>query len=141
VSARPESEPTELGSSLPEHPQGRDALGWFCFVFHFVVMIYIVLGWLVPIRASLIFYIAFLPLVFVQWQFNKNSCVLNNIESLLRTGNWRSPVKSEEGVWLLTVVQGLTGWSWLTPRMMDVFTNSVMALLWLLGLSRLEGWI
>jgi len=141
VSAHPGEEPTELGAALPEHPAKRDAFGWFCFVFHFVVMIYIVLGWLIPVGAALIFYVAFLPLVFIQWQFNKNSCVLNNIESLARTGRWRSPTSSEEGVWLLTLARSVTGWMWLTPRIMNAFTNSVMALLWLLGFSHLKGWI
>jgi hypothetical protein len=141
VSATPHENPPELGTSLPERPAKRDALGWFCFYFHFAVMITIVFGWLVPVDAVLVFYLVFLPAVFIQWQFNKNSCVLNNIESLIRTGNWRSEANAEEGAWLLTLATDLTGWKWLTARMIDGFTHAVMASLWLLGLAHLKGWI
>ena len=67
----------------------RDALGQTCFALHFAVMLFIVFGWALPQAGALVFYLVFLPAVVVQWQFNKNSCVLNNGESLLRTGRWR----------------------------------------------------
>ena len=87
-----DDESPALASALPSDvAETRDALGNFCFYLHFAVMIYIVLGWLVPVQALLIFYVGFLPLVAVQWQFNKNSCVLKNLESLIRTGQWRDP--------------------------------------------------
>jgi hypothetical protein len=131
--------PPELGGALPQHPQKRDLLGNFCFYFHFVVMLYIVLGWLVPLRGGLIFYLVFLPAVFLQWQVNKNSCMLNNIESWLRSGQWRDPNNREEGAWLQTLVNDLTGWD-ITARQMDLFINGVLVLLWGLGLYHLLGW-
>ncbi|MBI3676813.1 MAG: hypothetical protein HY243_09385 [Proteobacteria bacterium] len=131
--------PPELGGVIPEHPQKRDLLGIFCFYFHFVVMLYIVLGWLVPLQAALGFYLVFLPGVFAQWQFNKNSCVLNNIESWLRTRQWRDPNNREEGAWLQTLINDLTGWG-ITARQMDLFTNGVLVLLWGLGLYHLFWW-
>ena len=117
----------------------RDLLGNVCFYFHFAVMLYIVLGWLLPPRAALVFYLVFLPGVALQWQFNKNACVLNNIESWLRSGSWRDPGNREEGQWLLTLVGDVTGLRF-TPAQMDAFTYGVLAVLWGLGLWHLLGW-
>jgi hypothetical protein len=115
----------------------RDLLGRLFFWLHFGVMLYIVLGWSAPSRAALVFYELFLPAVAIQWWFNKNSCVLNNVESKIRTGRWRNPSNPEEGAWLLTLVR-----SWLhvpiTPSQMDVLTYGVLVVLWGVGLWRLS---
>lgn len=127
-------------SALPSHAaEKRDALGNFCFYLHFAVMIYIVLGWAVPLHAALYFYMGFLPAVAVQWQFNKNSCVLNNIESLLRSGQWRDPNNKEEGAWLQTLAFNLTGILFKNWQM-DAFTYFVLAIFWSAALSHLLWW-
>jgi len=117
----------------------RDALGTACFVLHFAIMLYIVLGWVAPWRGALLFYAGFLPAVAIQWLFNKNSCVLNNLESLIRTGSWRDPANEEEGAWLLTLARDTLGLR-ATPAQMDVFIYIVLACLWGLGLAHLLGW-
>jgi hypothetical protein len=118
---------------------GRDHLGSICFYLHFAVMIYIVTGWLIPVRAALMVYAFFLPSIAIQWRFNKNSCLLNNAESFLRTGSWRSPANPEEGAWLGTLARDALGIE-PTPLQVDLFTYAVMALLWGLGLWHLSGW-
>jgi hypothetical protein len=133
-----EPEPV-LESALPEAPQTRDLLGNFCFYLHFAVMLFIVLGWLVPWWPVEMFYLVFLPGVAIQWLFNKNSCVLNNIESFMRTGSWRDPGNTEEGAWLLTLVRNVLRLP-VTHGQMDAFTYSVLALLWLLGLGHFLRW-
>ena len=133
-----EPEPV-LESALPEAPQKRDLLGNLCFYLHFAVMLFIVLGWLVPWRPIEMLYLIFLPGVAVQWQFNRNSCVLNNLESIIRTGSWRDPGNPEEGAWLLTLVRNVLRLP-VTPGQMDAFTYAVLALLWLLGLGHFLGW-
>jgi len=106
-----DDESPALASALPsEVAEKRDALGSVCFYLHFAVMIYIVIGWLVPVAAMLVFYLCFLPAVAIQWQFNKNSCVLNNVESLIRSGQWRDPHNKEEGAWLLTLATSVLGY-------------------------------
>ena len=105
----------------------RDGLGWFCFHHHIAVMIYIVFGWLVPLHAALLFYLVFLPAVALQWRFNKNSCVLNNVESLIRTGHGATPNNREEGAWLLTLAQSTLGIP-VTPAQVDAFTYAVLVL-------------
>jgi hypothetical protein len=131
---------SELESAIPLAPRKRDALGQVCFVLHFLPLIYVVTGWLAPWRGALIFYLVFLPAMFLQWKLNKSSCVLNNIESLIRTGRWRNPSNREEGAWLRTLVNDKTGWN-LSRRQMDAFINGVMLLFWGLGFARLRGWI
>jgi|SRR5579864_3142379 len=115
----------------------RDLLGRLCFWLHFAVMLYILVGWVAPSRAALIFYELFLPAVAAQWWFNQNSCVLNNLESKIRTGSWRSPANPEEGAWLLTLLQRWFGIP-ITPFQVEVLTYAVLALLWAVGLWRLN---
>ncbi|MGD0190557.1 MAG: hypothetical protein ABSD74_07435 [Rhizomicrobium sp.] len=119
-------------------PTRRDLLGQACFILHFAVMLYVVVGWVAPWRPALVFYAFFLPAVATQWLLNKNSCVLNNLESLFRTGHWRDPGNEEEGAWLLTLARDTLGLR-ATQAQMDVFIYVVLALLWGLGLSHLLG--
>jgi hypothetical protein len=117
----------------------RDLLGTVCFALHFAVMIYIVTGWLAPSRIALLFYAAFLPAIAAQWWFNKNSCILNNLESFIRTGRWRHSGNEEEGAWLQTLARNALGID-ATALQVDVFTYAVLVLLWGLGFWHLRGW-
>ncbi|MDE2184321.1 MAG: hypothetical protein KGJ78_14975 [Alphaproteobacteria bacterium] len=120
-------------------PVGRDVLGQGCFALHIAIMLYIVGGWAVPARGALIFYLLFVPAVALHWLFNRNACILNNLESVMRTGRWRDPTNREEGAWLLTLVKDATGIV-LTPGQMDAVSYVVMALLWGAALWHLRGW-
>jgi hypothetical protein len=124
----------------PARARKRDALGQACFLIHFLPLTYVVTGWLAPWRVALIVYLVFVPGMFLQWRLNKDSCVLNNIESLLRTGRWRNPKNREEGAWLRTLVNDLTGWN-LSRRQMDTFINLMLLLFWTLALARLQHWL
>ena len=126
--------PGVLTDSTPELE--RDVLGHVCFWLHFAVMLFILAGWAMPARDLLIFYEVFLPAVAVQWWFNKNSCVLNNLESKIRTGSWRSAANPEEGAWLLTLLQRWLGIP-VTSLQVEILTYTVLALLWSVGLLRL----
>jgi hypothetical protein len=139
MSLSPEEDIPALATTAPSPVEKRDLLGNFCFYFHFAVMIFIVAGWGIPLRPVLIFYLCFLPLVTIQWQFNKNTCVLNNIESLLRFGTWRAEQNAEEGAWLMTLIRNLTGIQ-LKPWQVDLITYGIMSLLWIAGLSHLYWW-
>jgi hypothetical protein len=127
-------------SEIPATPVAatgkRDVLGHVCFLLHLIVMVFIALGWTLPEPGALVVYLVVLPAVVAQWQFNKNSCVLNNVESLLRTGSWRDPANSEEGAWLAGVARSLLGLD-LNPARLDVFVYFLLAVFWMLGLSHL----
>jgi len=130
-----ESPPAELESTVPPRPQKRDALGRACFIVHFLPLLYALTGCLAPGRTWLIVYLVFLPAMFLQWKLNRGTCVLNNIESLIRTGRWRNPANREEGAWLRTLLNERTGWN-LSRAQMDLVINGVMLALWLLAFSR-----
>ena len=125
----------ELDSTVPPRPQKRDALGRACFIVHFLPLLYAVTGWLARGRTWLIVYLIFLPVMFLQWKLNRRTCVLNNVESLIRTGRWRNPANREEGAWLRRLVNEQTGWN-LTRAQMDLAINGVMLVLWLLAFTR-----
>ncbi len=134
-----EESPAAAGA-LPSHvAEARDGLGNFCFYLHFAVMIYILLGWAVPLAGALYVYLGFLPAVALQWQFNKNSCVLNNVESLIRSGQWRDPHNKEEGAWLLTLATSLLGYPFKAWHI-EALTYFVLVVLWIVGLSHLIWW-
>lgn len=130
---------TQPPAASPDEAEKRDGLGQLCFWFHIGVMVFVVFGWLITSAHVLLFYVVFLPGMYLQWHFNKTSCVLNNIESLIRTGRWRNPSNREEGAWLRTLVEDVTGWQF-TVRQMDAFNNAAIFLLWLLGLGHLLFW-
>jgi hypothetical protein len=116
--------------------KGRDALGRFCFLLHFAVMIFIVVGWTMWWPGALLSYLVFVPAVALQWQFNRNSCVLNNLESLMRNGTWRDAANEEEGAWLLTLARDVVGLR-IPPAKMEVFIYLMLLVLWGLGLTHL----
>jgi hypothetical protein len=139
MSLSPDENVPALATTVPSPAEKRDLLGNFCFYLHFAVMIYIVAGWAIPVRAALFVYLGFLPLVAIGWQFNKNACILNNIESWLRYGTWRSEQNVEEGAWLMTLIKNATGIQ-LKHWHVDLITYGVMSLLWLAGFSHLKWW-
>lgn len=130
---------TDLDTALPDHPLKRDLLGHFCFYMHFAVMLYIVTGWLVPWHLLLDVYLVFIPAVFLQWQVNNDTCIMNNIEGWMRTGKWRNKeINPEEGAWLLTLVKNATGLT-IAAWQINLLTYAVLALVWLLALAHLGG--
>ncbi len=128
-----------IATTAPSPLEKRDLLGNVCFYLHFAVMIFILAGWAIPLAPLLVFYLVFIPAVAIQWQFNKNSCVLNNIESLLRFGRWRAEQNAEEGAWLMTLIKNATGIE-LKPWHIDVITYGIMLSLWSAAFSHLMWW-
>ena len=114
----------------------RDALGQACFLVHILVLIVIVLGWTWPARGWLIFYLIFLPAMFLHWKLNRDACILNNLENWLRHRRWRAPeTNREEGAWLRTLLADATGIS-LTRAGMDAVIYVAISLFWLVALAR-----
>jgi hypothetical protein len=66
-----------------------DSLGLGCFVFHVFIAAYIIFGWIVSPTPALVIYLVLLPAVVAQWYVNRGSCVINNLESWMRSGRWR----------------------------------------------------
>ncbi len=111
-----------------------DSLGLSFFFFHLLVSAYVLSGWIVSSQPHLLFYLLLLPLLAAQWRLNQGSCVINNLESWLRTGHWRDPNNHEEGGFLLMLCDWLFGIR-PYPVILDRFSYGLVLALWLLGLS------
>jgi hypothetical protein len=112
-----------------------DALGLSFFISHLLVGAYICFGWFLSSPETLPFYLLLLPAVMTQWYVNQGSCVMNNIESWLRSRRWRDPTNPEEAGFLLMLSQ------WLFrirphPVVLDRFSYTAVTILWLLAASR-----
>jgi len=111
-----------------------DGLGIGCFVFHMSVGIYVLVGWIVSCQPALLIYLGLLPAMATGWRLNRQSCILNNLESLIRSGRWRDPVNQEEGGFLLM----LCGWLFKArphPLLLNRFSYAAVSLLWMLAFS------
>jgi hypothetical protein len=114
----------------------RDTLGRLCFAVHLAALLFIVLGWASPARDGLLAYLVFLPLMVLHWKFNRDTCILNNLENWLRHRRWRAPeANAEEGAWLKTLIRDTTGIA-LSPGQMNLVIYGTMTLLWTLALLR-----
>ena len=61
---------------------------------------FVLAGWVLPFAEALGFYLVLLPMMAGQWVINRGSCILNNIETWLRSGRWRDSSNPEEGHFL-----------------------------------------
>ena len=75
-----------------------------------------------------------------QWYVNQGSCVMNNIESWLRSGRWRDPSNPEEAGFLLMLSQWMFGIR-PHPAVLDRFSYAAILVLWLLAASRLSWFV
>lgn len=111
----------------------RDALGRVCHTLHLIILVYFIAGWAVPWSPALWFYLGFVPAVALQWQFNADACILNNLESWLRSGRWRDPANKEEGAWIATLVEGWTGYR-PGPLLVSLVVYAGLLALWAMAL-------
>jgi hypothetical protein len=114
----------------------RDRLGLSCLIFHMAVGAFVLAGWLISSTEGLLFYLLLLPAMAAQWAVNQGSCIINNIETWLRTGRWRDQANGEDGRYLIML------FDWLfamrpDPSSLDRLSYSVVLFLWVLGLGHL----
>ena len=112
----------------------KDRLGHSCLIFHLAVGAFVLGGWLISSTEGLLFYLLLLPAMVAQWAVNQGSCVINNIETWLRTGRWRDQENGEDGRYLAML------FDWLfavrpAPAALDRLSYSVVLFLWVLGLG------
>ena len=139
MSLSPDEDVPAIVSAVPQHAEKRDLLGNFCFYLHFAVMLFVVAGWALPFQGALLFYLVFVPAMAAHWFLNKNTCILNNTESWLRYGTWRSEQNTEEGAWLKTLIKNVTGLD-LKVWHVDLLTYGVLLVLWAVAFSHYRGW-
>jgi hypothetical protein len=124
------------GRNIPTIGPRQDWLGFGLFVVHAFVGFCVFFGWALPSRDGLGLYLVLLPAMALQWRLNRGSCVLNNLESRLRSGKWRDPANREEGAFLLMV----SDWLFRTrpsALSLDRLSYAAVLVLWLLGAAHL----
>jgi hypothetical protein len=84
-----------------------DSLRVALFILHLAILGYVTLGWLIPSRVALLVYTMILPLIVIQWLLNGGASIVNNIENLVRVGQWNDARNPFEGTFFKTVLQAI----------------------------------
>jgi hypothetical protein len=114
----------------------RDLLGISFYLLHLMVCAYMLGGWMIPSTSGLVFYLVFLPLVAMQWLVNRGSCVISNIETLIRTRRWRDSETEREGRFVSTIALSIFGVE-TSPSTVDSLSFGAIFVLWVLGFIHL----
>lgn len=100
---------------------------------HFLILFFVLLGWLSPWQNVLLVYLVFLPLMVLQWLLNKGSCVLTNLE------NWilgKTPDRDvQAGAFLHFAFQKICRFS-INDKQMFYLTYALLAFFWGVGFCR-----
>jgi hypothetical protein len=122
-------------SAATDSPFKTDFLRTKLFLFHALIVAYVTFGWMAETRLALFVYIMVLPLIGMQWLFNRGSSVINNWESRLRTGHWRDTRNPYEGRFFVGVINNLGVPA--TPAQVNTVVIFAMLMFWLAGLFRM----
>ncbi len=105
---------------------------------HYLLIPYILLGWAAPHRGWLIVHALAVPLLILQWIVNRQTCVLANIVSWLRTGRWWDETDPDQGAWIATLIRRFTGIG-LTPIQVNALVYGLVLTAWAATLIRLAA--
>lgn len=103
---------------------------------HYAILAWGVLGWAIPSTPWLIAYLVAMPAIAAQWLINRNTCILNNVESWIVTGRWRDQDDADQGGFIAGLVRRATGWR-PSPAMADRLSYGLLAVFWALGAAHL----
>lgn len=102
---------------------------------HIALVAYVTFGWLVPSRPWLYFYALLLPTIVMQWLLNGGCSIVNNVENLLRVGQWSDPQNGFEGAFFRTLLERVG----IRPTQAQINTAlcSLMLIFWVCAISRM----
>jgi hypothetical protein len=112
-----------------------DRLGRVFLALHAAIIVYVLLGWLVPARVALYIYLLVLPLIVLQWVLNGGSSIINNFENLARNARWNDGGNCFEGALFQTFLKRIG-----VPASQGQITTvlcSLMLIFWLAALFRM----
>ena len=84
-----------------------DQLRIALFGVHLAIIGYVSLGWLIPSRTGLFIYTLLLPMIAIQWLLNGGASIVNNIENLVRSGQWSDEQNRFEGAFFKTFLDAI----------------------------------
>src|SRR5687768_5089024 len=93
--------------SAAQDPFRWDALRVATFTAPLLIMAYVGIGWMAATRTGLLFYLLLLPLIVTQWLFNAGASIVNNVETLIRTGRWHDARNTFEGHFLQNMLRAV----------------------------------
>jgi len=103
--------PAAVGHLSEAGKKGRtirfDQLRVALFGVHLALIAYVSLGWLIPSRPALFAYTLLLPMIAMQWLLNGGASIVNNIENLVRTGQWNDDQNHFEGAFFKTFLDAI----------------------------------
>lgn len=105
-------------------------------VAHYAILAWGVTGWAIPSNAWLIAYLFAMPLIAVQWVLNRNTCLLNNLESWIVTGRWRDRADPEQGGFIAGFVEKVSGWR-PSGRAANLISYGLLGVLWCVAATHL----
>jgi hypothetical protein len=107
---------------------------------HYAILAWGVVGWAIPSIPWLVAYLILMTLIAVQWMINRNTCILNNLESWIATGRWRDETDANQGGFIAGVVQMATGRR-PSDRAANILSYGLLAVFWALGFAHLGLYI
>jgi hypothetical protein len=107
-------------------------------ILHWAVVPYGLLAWLWPHPIWLAVHLVFIPAIIIQWQVNNGVCVLNSLESWLRTGQWRDEEDTHQGGWVSSILARYVGIS-LSDTSINWLVYGLLGLSWVISLVRILG--
>jgi hypothetical protein len=112
-----------------------DGLRALLFTVHLGVIAYVCLGWLIPSRDALFFYALLLPTIAMQWLLNGGASIVNNIENLVRSGQWSDSRNELEGAFFKTLLHaaGIRA----SQAQITTVLCFVMLILWIAAVCRM----
>lgn len=101
-------------------------------VLHLAILLFTLIGWLLP-QNLLLVYLVWIPMMFIQWQFNQGTCILTNIE------NWllgeKQQKQEQQGQFIKSLWQQICG-QVPSDKVLRYVVNGTIWLCWLLACLR-----
>jgi hypothetical protein len=116
-------------------PRRWDALRAGTIALHLAIVAGVCVGWQMNSRIGLFLYMLLLPLIMMQWLFNRGSSFIGNLENMQRTGHWRDPRNPYEGRFFQVLLRkvGVD----ISPFEVGLLLTIVMAVFWLVATYRM----
>lgn len=127
---------TTVDTAAPvARPARFDLLRATMLLLHFGIIAYACWGWHQTTRLALFVYVLFLPLIVLQWLFNRGTSFVANWESMIRHGEWRDPENPFEGR-LFQKLFGAIGIRF-TQAQINTMLVLIMLTFWLVAMLRM----
>jgi Na+(H+)/acetate symporter ActP len=104
------------------------------------MVIFVLFGWLIPVRNILLLHAALVPAIVIHWRFNHDRCILTNFENWLRHDDAARPRIADQDAFIGKILSRIyrRPVSFATTQ---IWAHALAVIPWLLGLFRLKGYL